>query len=113
MHKFWSENGLNGISPERSMEVLLMKKPCPLCMSLRAKFVRWLGVRLGVMEPIKEKPVEQKGFTQDQLAAIVGSKEMEIIALRLQLNALAQENSALKAKYESAPAESRPLEVVK
>lgn len=84
-------------------------------MTLRAKFVRWLGIRLGVMEPIKEKPMQQQaGFTQDQIAAIVGSKEMEIIALRLQVSALAQERDALKAKYEPVPPPAAAsLEVVK
>ena len=87
-------------------------KPCAKCMTLRAKFVRWLGIRLGVMEPIKEKPMQQQaGFTQDQIAAIVGAKEMEIIALRLQVSTLAQERDALKEKYEPSPPPK--LEVVK
>ena len=65
-------------------------------MSLRAKFVRWLGVTLGVMKPMEEKPQQQVGFTQDQLAAIVGSKELEIIALRLQLQQARQRISELE-----------------
>ena len=73
-------------------------KPCPLCMSLRAKFVRWLGVTLGVMKPM-EKPIEQPqqtGFNQDQIAAIIGQKELEIIALRLQLQQARQRISELE-----------------
>jgi len=74
-----------------------MKKPCPLCMSIRAKFVRWLGVTLGVMKPMEEKPQQQPaGFTQDQLAAIIGTKELEIIALRLQLNQARQHIAELE-----------------
>jgi len=85
-----------------------MKKPCPLCMSLRARFVRWLGITLGVMEPKKEKPVEQTGFTQDQIAAIIGQKELELIALRMQLGA------AMKRIEELGPkADKTGLEVVK
>ena len=90
-----------------------MKKPCKLCMSLRAKFVRWLGVRLGVMEPLKEKPMEQpKGFTQDQISAIVGAKELELIALRMQLAAALQENAALKEKYEPQQEKKTELKAV-
>ena len=70
---------------------------CKTCMTLRAKLVRWLGIRLGVMEPIKEKPMEQQqGFTMDQITAIIGTKELELIALRLEIG-------RLKAKYEPAP----------
>ena len=64
---------------------------CKTCMTLRAKFVRWLGVKLGVMrneEPIKEKKME---MNIDQLMAIIGNKEVELIALRMEvarLNAL-------------------------
>ena len=46
-------------------------------------------------------------FTQDHIAAIIGAKEMEIIGLRLQCSALAQERDALKAKYE--PQQDKPI----
>lgn len=53
-------------------------------------------------------------FTQDHIAAIIGAKEMEIIGLRLQCSALAQERDALKAKYEPVPPPAAAsLEVVK
>ncbi len=51
--------------------------------------------------------MEQKGFTQDQISAIVGAKELELIALRMQLAELAQR----LAKYETP--EGAKLEVVK
>ncbi len=73
-------------------------------MSMRAKFVRWLGIVLGVMEPIKEKPMEQQqGFTQDQINTIVGAKEMEIISLRMQLGA------ALKRIAELEPPQTKTI----
>ena len=78
---------------------------CKICMTLRARFVRWLGITLGVMEPIKENRMEQpqQGFTMDQITSIIGTKELELIALRLEIG-------RLKAKYE--PQEPR-LEAVK
>lgn len=48
------------------------------------------------MEPIKENKMEPQGFTQDQIAAIIGTKELELIALRLEIG-------RLRAKYEPAP----------
>lgn len=80
---------------------------CKTCNSLRAKFLLWLGEFLNIMEPAKEKKVEQKGFTQDQISAIVGSKELELIALRMQIAELSQR----LAKYETP--EGAKLEVVK
>ena len=54
--------------------------PCPLCMSLRAKFVRWLGIRLGVMEPIKEKKMEQptEGLSQLEVFAVIGQLRLQV-----------------------------------
>ena len=76
---------------------------CKTCMTLRAKLVLWLGKKLGVMEDApKEKPMT--GFTQDQIAAIIGTKEMEIIALRLEVG-------RLKAQYE--PVQETKLKEVK
>lgn len=42
-------------------------------------------------------------FTEDQISAIIGSKELEIISLRLRCNELAAENKALKYKHEPQP----------
>ena len=39
----------------------------------------------------------QQGFTMDQITAIIGTKELELIALRLEIG-------RLRAKYEPAPA---------
>ncbi len=84
-------------------------KPCAKCMTMRAKVVRWLGIKLGVMEPIKEqsKKDSRMEMSQDQIFAIIGTKEVEIIALRLQL----AEVMRRLAKYE--PPEDKKLEVVK
>ncbi len=81
-------------------------KPCPLCMTLRAKFVRWLGVQLGVMrqettpQPKKEQRME---FTNDQIAAIIGTKEIELIGARMQMQAMQARIAELEAKYEPKP----------
>lgn len=56
--------------------------------------------------------MEQQGFTQDQIAAIVGTKELELIALRMQLAAVAAERDALKAKYEPQPEAKAELKAV-
>lgn len=40
-------------------------------------------------------------LNQDQIAAIIGAKEMEIIALRMEVNRLRQ-------KYESQPQQDKP-----
>ena len=90
-----------------------MLKPCAKCMTLRAKFVRWLGISLGVMEHIKEKQMQPQktGFTQDEISAIIGAKELELIGLRMQFAAVAAERDALKAKYE--PEEGKKLESFK
>lgn len=70
---------------------------CKTCMKLRARFVLWLGKVLGVMtDAPKEKPMQQTGFTQDQIAAIIGTKEMELIALRMELQAARMEIERLK-----------------
>lgn len=50
---------------------------------------------------------QQQGFTQDQIAAIVGTKEMEIIGLRMQVGA------ALKRIEELTPKEQPILQKVK
>ncbi len=72
---------------------------CLKCMTYRARFVRWLGIKLGVMEPLKEKLMEEpKGFTQDQISAIIGVKELELIALRMQLNNAMQRIKELESK---------------
>ena len=87
-----------------------MKKPCPLCMSLRAKFVRWLGMRLGVMEPIKqfkEKPMESTSLSQMELLAVLGQKELDVTVWRKRCGELEER---LK-KYE--PEQKPELEVVK
>ena len=39
-------------------------------------------------------------FTQDQIAAIVGSKELELIALRLTVNRQAARITELEAKFD-------------
>lgn len=78
------------------MEVLLVST-CKTCMKLRARFVLWIGKILGVMtDAPKERKVEQRGFTQDQIAAIIGTKEMELIALRMELQAAHAEIERLK-----------------
>ena len=41
-------------------------------------------------------------FTQDQIAAILGTKELEIISLRLEV-------ARLRQKYEPAPANVTPI----
>lgn len=40
-------------------------------------------------------------FTQDQIAAIIGSKELELISLRMQLAAANEELAKLKPKPEA------------
>lgn len=78
------------------MEVLHVSA-CKTCMKWRGRFILWLGKILGVMtDAPKEKKVEQKGFTQDQIAAIIGTKEMELIALRMELQAARAEIESLK-----------------
>lgn len=39
-------------------------------------------------------------FNQDQIAAIIGQKELELIALRLTANQQAERIAQLEAKYE-------------
>ena len=87
-------------------------KPCPLCMSLRAKFVRWLGVRLGVMEPIKEKPMEQDPtqMTQGEVLALIGKLTIDIAA-RDKIIALQQQRIAQLSPPE--PEKKPDLEIVK
>jgi len=80
-----------------------MKKPCPICMSLRARFVRWLGITLGVMVPIKEKREVRMEWTQDQIAAVIGSKELEIISLRMQLARAQSRLKELEPESEQKP----------
>jgi len=84
---------------------------CKKCMTLRAKFVRWLGIRLGVMEPIKEQPKKETRmeWTQDQIAAVIGTKELELISMRMQL---AQALARIK-ELEPAVQEEKKLEAVK
>lgn len=77
-------------------------------MRLRARFVRWLAIKLGVMTPQKEERMpQQMQWSQDQIAAIIGTKELEIISLRMQVAALTER---LK-QYE--PADKPNLEAVK
>ncbi len=59
---------------------------CLICKTLRANFVRWLGVKLGVMTDVvpREKEIRME-FTQDQIAAVIGSQQLELIGLRMQL----------------------------
>ena len=95
------------------MGLLHMKKPCVKCMTLRAKFVRWLGITLGVMEPLKEQPkeVQKMEFTPQQALIKIGALALENDVLMGQLRQVAEERDALKAKYE--PQEAKTLEVVK
>lgn len=45
-------------------------KPCPACMTLRGRFVSWLGIKLGVMKRIdnptikKEEPMTKEEETK-------------------------------------------------
>lgn len=39
-------------------------------------------------------------WTQDQIAAVIGTKELELISLRMQLGAAQKRVSDLEAKYE-------------
>ena len=41
-------------------------------------------------------------FTEDQIAAIIGSKELELIALRMEV-------ARLRQKYEPMPANVQPI----
>ena len=61
--------------------------PCQTCMKLRARFVLWLGKVLGVMTDAPQPKETRMEWTMDQLMAIIGNKEVEIIGLRMQLSA--------------------------
>lgn len=63
-------------------------KSCAKCMRLRARFVRWLAMMLGVMEPQKE--TSKVEWNLDQLMSIIGNKEVEIIGLRMQVAKLSE-----------------------
>jgi hypothetical protein len=90
-----------------------MLKPCPLCMTIRAKFVRWLGVRLGVMRAVDEpKPKQEQRmeFTNDQIAAIIGTKEIELIGMRMQMQVMQARINELEAKYEPKKPELKAVD---
>lgn len=66
-------------------------------MRLRARFVRWLAFALGVMQPEKEKSAME--FSTDQIMAILGNKEVEIIGLRMQVAQLAEKVRKYEEKH--------------
>lgn len=89
----------------------LMPKPCPACMRLRARFVRWLGIALGVMEPLKETPMEQPQ-TQVNGPAVIGELYLQVVSLSAQLNAANAQIAALKARYEPESKKEPDLKAV-
>ena len=78
---------------------------CKTCMTLRAKFILWLGKKLGVMKDAEpEQKKEQKmEFTPQQALIKIGALALENDVLLGQLQQVAVERDALKAKYEPAP----------
>ncbi len=82
-------------------------------MTMRAKFVRWLGVLLGVMRTVEEqKPKQEKSmeFTNDQIAAIIGTKEIELIGARMTIQQLSARIAELEAKYEPKKPDLKAVE---
>ena len=77
---------------------------CKTCMTMRAKLVLWLGKKLGVMEDAKPEPKkeEQMEFTPQQALIKIGALALENDVLLGQLQQVAAERDALKAKYEHA-----------
>lgn len=85
---------------------------CKTCMTLRAKFVLWLGKALGVMEDQPEPKKEQRmEFTPQQALIKIGAMALELDILAGQLQQVAAERDALLAKYE--PQEKPALKEVK
>jgi len=83
-------------------------KTCPKCKTLRARFVKWLGVTLGVMTDAPPQKKEQRmEIGLDQLMAIIGNKEVENISLRMKVAQL----EALLKEFEPKP-EAPKLAVV-
>ena len=84
---------------------------CKTCMTLRAKFVRWLGIRLGVMEPIKEKQMDAPKIDPAQLT------EAEVFTMlgKLQVENMAQAKrlAFMQARIDTLEKPEAKLEVVK
>jgi len=86
-----------------------MLKKCKTCMTMRAKFILWLGKKLGVMDDAKPEPKQEKqmGLTTNDLLIVIGEQTLEIKMLNLQLAAAQKRIAELEPKKETS------LEVVK
>ncbi len=51
-------------------------------------------------------------FTQDQVCALIGAKELELVAARMQMQAMQARINELEAKYEPKQEVKQKLEAV-